>query len=164
MPLRNPADLAERLPVRAPLIGLDLGTKTIGVAATNPERTLASARETIRRTKLKADLERLLALVDAEGAIAIVLGLPLNMDGSEGPRCQAVRQFATDLLKLRDLDVVLWDERLSTVAVTRTMLDADVSRARRAEAVDKLAAAYILEGFIDWLKADWLRARSTPGP
>jgi putative Holliday junction resolvase len=164
MPLRNPADLAERLPPRGALVGLDLGTKTIGVAATNPERTLASPRETIRRTKLKPDLERLLAIVDSEGAVAVILGLPLNMDGSEGPRCQAVRQFASDLLKVRDLDVVLWDERLSTVAVTRTMIDADVSRARRAEAVDKLAAAYIVEGFIDWLKADWLRARPAPDP
>jgi putative Holliday junction resolvase len=153
MPLRNPADLAETLPPRAALVGLDLGTKTIGVAASNPERTLASARETIRRTKLKPDLERLFALIDAEGAIGVVLGLPLNMDGSEGPRCQAVRQFASDLIKARDIDIVLWDERLSTVAVTRTMIDADVSRARRAEAVDKLAAAYILEGFIDWLRA-----------
>lgn len=153
MPLRNPADLAEQLPNRGALIGLDLGTKTIGVAASNPERTLASPRETIRRTKLKPDIERLLALVDGERAVAVVLGLPLNMDGSEGPRCQAVRQFAADLIKTHDLDVVLWDERLSTVAVTRTMIDADVSRARRAEAVDKLAAAYILEGFIDWLRA-----------
>jgi putative Holliday junction resolvase len=164
MPLRNPADLAEHLPNRGALVGLDLGTKTIGVAATNPERTLASPRETIRRTKLKADIERLLTLIDGEAAVAVVLGLPLNMDGSEGPRCQAVRQFAADLLKARDLDVVLWDERLSTVAVTRTMIDADVSRARRAEAVDKLAAAYILEGFLDWLTANWLRARSTPRP
>lgn len=162
MPLRNPADLAERLTPRGVLVGLDLGTKTIGVAASNPERTLASARETLRRTKLKADLERLLALIDREAAVAVILGLPLNMDGSEGPRCQAVRQFASDLLKARELDVALWDERLSTVAVTRTMLDADVSRARRAEAVDKLAAAYILEGFIDWLKADWLRTRVPP--
>jgi putative Holliday junction resolvase len=153
MPLRNPADLAERLPAKAALVGLDLGTKTIGVAACNPERTLASARETIRRTKLKADIEHLLRMVDDERAAAVILGLPLNMDGSEGPRCQAVRQFAADLLKARDLDIALWDERLSTVAVTRTMIDADVSRARRAEAVDKLAAAYILEGFIDWLRA-----------
>src|SRR4051812_27317514 len=98
MPLRNPADPAERLPPRGALVGLDLGTKTIGVAATNPERTLASPRETIRRTKLKPDIERLLAIVDGEGAVAVILGLPLNMDGSEGPRCQAVRQFASDLL------------------------------------------------------------------
>ncbi|HTI88432.1 MAG TPA: Holliday junction resolvase RuvX [Alphaproteobacteria bacterium] len=153
MPLRNPADLAETMPRRGALVGLDLGTKTIGVAASNPERTIASPRETIRRTKLKPDIERLLKLVDQESAVGVILGLPLNMDGSEGPRCQAVRQFAADLIKTRDLDVVLWDERLSTVAVTRTMIDADVSRARRAEAVDKLAAAYILEGFIDWLRA-----------
>jgi putative Holliday junction resolvase len=151
MPLRNPADLLDELPAKAPLLGLDLGTRTIGVAVSNPERTLASPRETIRRTKLKADLPYLLKLIDAEHSAAIVLGLPLNMDGSEGPRCQATRQFATDLLKTRDIGIVLWDERLSTVAVTRTMLEADLSRARRDEVVDKMAAAYILQGFIDWL-------------
>jgi putative holliday junction resolvase len=134
MPLRNPADLLETLP-----------------AVSDPERTLASPRETIRRTKLKNDLPQLLKRIDAEQSAAIVMGLPLNMDGSEGPRCQATRQFASDLLTARDLDLVLWDERLSTVAVTRTMLEADLSRARRSEVVDKMAAAYILQGFIDWL-------------
>jgi putative holliday junction resolvase len=153
MPLRNPADLFQSLPAKASLMGLDLGTRTIGVAVSNPERTLASPRETIQRTKLKNDLPRLLALIDAEQSAALVLGLPLNMDGSEGPRCQATRQFATDLLKARDIDIVLWDERLSTVAVTRTLLEADMSRARRGEVVDKMAAAYILQGFIDWLAA-----------
>ena len=153
MPLRNPADLFETLPAKGPLMGLDLGTRTIGIAVSNPERTLASPRETIRRTKLKNDLPQLLKLIDAEQSAAIVLGLPLNMDGSEGPRCQATRQFAADLLKARDIAVVLWDERLSTVAVTRTMLEADLSRARRSEVVDKMAAAYILQGFIDWLAA-----------
>jgi putative Holliday junction resolvase len=151
MPLRNPAQLAEGLPAKGALIGLDLGTRTIGLAVANPERTLASPRETIRRTKLKADLARLLELIDADRIAAIVLGLPLNMDGSEGPRCQATRQFATDLLKARDVEIVLWDERLSTVAVTRTMLEANLSRKRRSEAVDKMAAAYILQGFLDWL-------------
>jgi putative pre-16S rRNA nuclease len=151
MPLRNPADLAERLPAKGALLGLDLGTRTIGIGICNPERTLASPRETIKRTKLKADLAHLFKLIDAEDIKAVVIGLPLNMDGSEGPRCQATRQFATDLLKARDIDLALWDERLSTVAVTRTMLEADLSRERRAEVVDKMAAAYILQGFVDWL-------------
>jgi putative Holliday junction resolvase len=152
MPIRNPADLAQSLPAKGALIGLDLGTKTIGIGVSNPERMLASPRETIKRTKLKADIEHLLKLVDAEAIKAIVIGLPLNMDGSEGPRCQATRQFVADLLKVRDIDIVLWDERLSTVAVTRTMLEADLSRERRAEVVDKMAAAYILQGFLDGLK------------
>ena len=153
MPLRNPADLAERLPTKGALLGLDLGTRTIGIGITNPERTLASPRETIARTKLKADLAHLFRLIDADAIAALIIGLPLNMDGSEGPRCQATRQFVTDLLKVRDIEVALWDERLSTVAVTRTMLEADLSRARRAEVVDKMAAAYILQGFTDWLTA-----------
>ena len=153
MPLRNPADLAQTLPPKAPLMGLDLGTKTIGIAVSNPERTLASPRETVRRTKLKADLAHLLRTIDADRITAVVLGLPLNMDGSEGPRCQATRQFADDLLKVRDIDLVFWDERLSTLAVTRTMLEADLSRQRRADVVDKMAAAYILQGFIDGLAA-----------
>lgn len=151
MPLRNPAQLAERLPAKGALIGLDLGTKTIGIGVSNPERTLASPRETLKRTKLKSDLAHLIALIERDAVAGIVLGLPLNMDGSEGPRCQATRQFATDLLKARDVEIALWDERLSTVAVTRTMLEADMSRARRAEVVDKMAAAYILQGFLDWL-------------
>jgi putative Holliday junction resolvase len=153
MPLRNPADLLQSLPAKAALMGLDLGTRTIGIAICDPERRLASPRETIQRTKLKNDLPRLLKLIDAEQSAAVVLGLPLNMDGSEGPRCQATRQFAADLLKARDIDVVLWDERLSTAAVTRTLLEADMSRARRGEVVDKMAAAYILQGFLDWLVA-----------
>src|SRR5690348_15133084 len=153
MPLRNPADLLQSLPAKAALMGLDLGTRTIGIAVSDPERRLASPRETIPRTKLKNDLPRLLKLIDAEQSAAVVLGLPLNMDGSEGPRCQATRQFATDLVKAHDIDVVLWDERLSTVAVTRTLLEADMSRARRGEVVDKMAAAYILQGFLDWLVA-----------
>lgn len=132
-------------------MGLDLGTKTVGIAVSNPERTLASPRETVRRTKLKNDLAHLIALVDSDAIAGLVLGLPLNMDGTEGPRCQATRQFATDLLKARDVELALWDERLSTVAVTRTMLEADMSRARRAEVVDKMAAAFVLQGFLDWL-------------
>lgn len=132
-------------------MGLDLGTKTVGIAVSNPERTLASPRETVRRTKLKSDLAHLIALVDSDAIAGLVLGLPLNMDGTEGPRCQATRQFATDLLKARDVELALWDERLSTVAVTRTMLEADMSRARRAEVVDKMAAAFVLQGFLDWL-------------
>ena len=123
MPLRNPADLAQTLPPKAPLMGLDLGTKTIGIAVSNPERTLASPRETVRRTKLKADLAHLLRTIDADRITAVVLGLPLNMDGSEGPRCQSVRQFAANLLQKRDLEMGFWDERLSTAAVERELIE-----------------------------------------
>lgn len=136
-----------------PLIGLDLGTKTIGVALSDLSRTIATARNTIVRTKFQADAAALLALAAAERAAAFVLGLPLNMDGSEGPRAQAVRAFARNLAAKTDIPVALWDERLSTVAVTRTLLEADASRARRAEVVDKLAAAYLLQGALDRLRA-----------
>lgn len=152
MLLRNVQDFAAALPSRARLLGLDVGTKTIGIALSDEGRVLASGRETIRRTKLAKDLDILARLVEAEKVAGAVLGLPLNMDGSEGPRCQSVRQFATDLAKrLPDLPLLFWDERLSTMAVTRTMLEADLSRARRAEVVDKLAAVYILQGALDGL-------------
>ena len=136
-----------------PLIGLDLGTKTIGVALSDISRTIATARNTIARTKFQADAAALLAVAAQEKAAAFVLGLPLNMDGSEGPRAQAARAFARNLAAKTDIPIALWDERLSTVAVTRTLLEADASRARRAEVVDKLAAAYLLQGALDRLRA-----------
>jgi putative Holliday junction resolvase len=152
MLLRNVQDLAAALKPRARVLGLDVGTKTLGVALSDEGRVLASGRDTIRRSKLAKDLETLARLVEAEKVGAIVLGLPLNMDGSEGPRCQSVRQFGSDLAKrLPDLPLLFWDERLSTMAVTRTMIEADLSRARRAEVVDKLAAVYILQGALDAL-------------
>lgn len=135
------------------VMGLDLGTKTIGLALSDGERRIASPLETIRRSKFKADAAQLLALADKHEVAAFVLGLPLNMDGSEGPRVQATRSFARNLAALTPLPIHYWDERLSTAAVTRTLLEADASRARRAELVDKMAAAYILQGLLDRLAA-----------
>ncbi len=131
------------------LLGLDLGTKTIGVAVSDVNRTIASPLETIRRTKFKADMERLLQIADSELACAIILGLPVNLDGSEGPRAQATRAFARNIAVAGAPPVALWDERLSTAAVERAMIDADLSRKRRAGLVDKLAAAFILQGALD---------------
>ena len=133
------------------VFGLDLGTKTIGVAISDTRRAIASPAETIRRTKFGKDAEALLALAAGRDAAGFVLGLPRNMDGSEGPRCQSTRAFARNLSRLTDLPIGFWDERLSTVAVERTLLDADQSRKRRAEVVDKMAAAYILQGALDRL-------------
>jgi putative holliday junction resolvase len=134
------------------LMGLDLGTKTIGVAISDSLRMAASPIETIKRTKFTADAERLLALIDKNNVTGIVMGLPLNMDGSEGPRAHSARAFVRNLKQKTDLPVVFWDERMSTMAVTRTMLEADLSRAKRAEVVDKLAASYILQGALDRLR------------
>ncbi|MCG8447481.1 MAG: Holliday junction resolvase RuvX [Hyphomicrobiales bacterium] len=134
---------------RAPqqrLIGLDLGTKTIGVAVSDVELRVATPLTTIRRTKFKADAAELLRIAENEKAFAIVIGLPLNMDGSEGPRAQAARAFGRNLSPLLDVPVVYWDERLSTVAAERAMIEADLSRKKRAERIDAAAAAIILEG------------------
>lgn len=134
------------------LLGLDLGTKTIGLALSDSLWTIASPYRTIARTKLKKDLEQLKREVEEHSIQGFILGLPLNMDGSEGPRCQATRQFATDLLKYMEIDLVFWDERLSTSAVETMMIEADLTRKRRAELVDKLAASYILQGVLDAMK------------
>ncbi|SDG78691.1 Holliday junction resolvase RuvX [Pelagibacterium luteolum] len=134
------------------LMGLDLGTKTIGVAISDSLRMTASPIETIKRAKFTADAERLLALITHNNVTGIVIGLPLNMDGSEGPRAQSARAFVRNLKQKIDLPMVFWDERMSTMAVTRTMIEADLSRARRAEVVDKLAASYILQGALDRLR------------
>ena len=134
---------------RAPqqrLIGLDLGTKTIGVAVSDVELRVATPLTTIRRTKFKADAAELLRIAENEKAFAIVIGLPLNMDGSEGPRAQAARAFGRNLSPLLDIPIVYWDERLSTVAAERAMIEADLSRKKRAERIDAAAAAIILEG------------------
>ncbi len=151
MPILSPADLAAHLARDQRLLGLDLGSKTIGLALSDVSRTIATPFDTIRRTKFTQDAAALLAVVDRQGVGGLVLGLPVEMDGGEGPRCQSARAFAANLLRLRDLPVVFWDERLSTVAVTRTLLEADSSRKRRAEVVDKMAAAYILQGLLDRL-------------
>lgn len=144
-------DLRARLARDARLMGLDLGTRTIGLALSDVTCTVASALQTIRRTKFGKDAETLLALCREHGVGGLVIGLPVNMDGSEGPRAQATRAFVRNLAKLSDLPVAFWDERWSTAAVTRTLIEADTSRKRRGEVVDKMAAAYILQGALDRL-------------
>lgn len=145
------AEAAAMLPARGSLIGLDLGEKTIGVASCDPDRKLATGVETVMRTKFTADAQRLLVLAAERNAAGFVLGLPINMDGSEGPRAQATRAFARNLAKLTELPIALWDERLSTAAVERQLIAADVSRAKRAAVIDQHAAAYILQGALDRL-------------
>jgi len=142
-------ELLTRLPRFARLIGLDLGTKTIGVAVSDVERRIASPVETIRREKFTADVQKLASITKAQEAFALVIGLPLNMDGTEGPRAQATRSFVRNLDANLKLPVIYWDERLSTAAVTRTLIEQDASRAKRAEVVDRMAAAYILQGALD---------------
>jgi len=144
-------EAAALLPARGSLMGLDLGTKTIGVAASDPDRRVAAAVETIARTTFRKDAERLLALAAERNAAGFVLGLPINMNGTEGPRAQATRAFARNLSKLTEMPIALWDERLSTAAVERALIAAEVSRARRAEVIDQHAAIFILQGALDRL-------------
>jgi putative holliday junction resolvase len=151
MAIRNPADLKDLAATGRRLMGLDLGSKTIGLALSDTRHRLATPLETVKRTKFTADAARLRALITAHEVGALVIGLPVAMDGSEGPRCQSVRQFAANLLETIDIPVVFWDERLSTAAVTRGMIAADLSRKRRAALVDRAAAAYILQGLLDYL-------------
>lgn len=152
MPVRKPADLTHDLPRDARVLGLDLGTRTIGLALSDVGRMIATPYETVKRTKLKADLARLAAVIEREGVGALVLGLPINMDGSEGRRCQATRQFAADLGKQIDLPLAFWDERLSTFAAEEALIAADMSRKRRKDVIDKVAAAVILQGFLDFAR------------
>ncbi len=149
---RTISEFREALPAGGRLAGLDVGTKTIGLAYCDAGWVIASPAETLARIKFTADLARLRERVAAQSIKGLVIGLPLNLDGSDSPRTQAVRAFARNLEPLA-LPMLLWDERWSTQAVTRTLLDADASRARRAELVDKMAAAYILQGAIDALSA-----------
>jgi putative holliday junction resolvase len=144
-------ELAERLPAKARLMGLDLGTKTIGLGLSDVERRLASPLDTIRRVKFSADADALLKRAADFEIAAFVMGLPLNMDGTEGPRVQATRAFMRNLAPRCDRPFVYWDERLSTAAVTRELIAQDASRAKRAEVVDRMAAAYILQGALDRL-------------
>ncbi len=144
-------DMAPLWPSRGSLLGLDLGTKTIGVAASDPDRRLAAGVETVARKTFTADARRLLALAAERSAVGFVLGLPVNMDGSEGPRAQSTRAFARNFAKLTELPIALWDERLSTAAVERELIAIDMSRARRAKVIDQHAAAYILQGALDRL-------------
>lgn len=140
------------LPPAGKILGLDLGTKTIGVAISDGMRYSATPLETIRRTKFTQDAERIIELVAENGVVGLILGLPLNMDGTEGPRVQSTRAFARNLAAKLNLPIAFWDERLSTSAVTRMMIEADLRRDRRAEVVDKLAASYILQGALDRLR------------
>jgi putative Holliday junction resolvase len=144
-------DIAPLWPARGPLIGLDLGTKTIGVAASDPDRKLAAGVETVARKTFTVDAKRLLALAAERNAIGFVLGLPINMDGSEGPRAQSTRAFARNLAKLTELPIAFWDERLSTAAVERELIGHDVSRKKRAAVIDQHAAMFILQGALDRL-------------
>ncbi len=147
----TPADFAAALPAQGALIGLDLGTRTIGVALSDLRRQVATPAQVIARTKFAADAAALLGLATARGAVGLVLGLPLNMDGSEGPRAQSTRAFARNLGPLAPLPILFWDERLSTVAAERALLAADMSRKRRSEVIDAVAAGYILQGALDRL-------------
>jgi putative Holliday junction resolvase len=151
MPVVSLTEAAALLPARGALIGLDLGTKTIGVAASDPDRRLAAPVETIARKRFNDDAARLFVLASERRAVGYVLGLPINMDGSEGPRAQATRAFARNLAKLTELPIALWDERLSTAAVERALIEADVSRDKRKAVIDQHAAAYILQGALDRL-------------
>jgi putative holliday junction resolvase len=153
MILGNPAALKAAVAPGARLIGLDVGTKTIGLALSDTRLVIASPLETIRRRRFRDDMVALLGLIDKHGVGGAVIGLPLALDGRDSPRTQSVRAFARNLMALRDLPALLWDERLSTAAVTREMIAADMTRKRRAEIVDKVAAAYILQGCLDAMAA-----------
>lgn len=153
-PVDSLRDLAAALRPGERILGLDVGTKTIGLALSDVTRTIASPHATIRRRRFRDDLAEMKRVIAAQNVGGLVVGLPVNMDGSEGPRCQSVRQFAANLRERVDIPLAFWDERLSTVAVERTMLDADLSRRRRGQIVDKLAAAYILQGALDSLTRD----------
>ena len=146
-------DLQNLRGTSGPLLGVDPGTKTFGLAISDRTRLIATPLETIRREKFSLDAAYLLDIYDKNEVSGLVIGLPINMDGSHGRRTQSVRDFCTNLLKLRDLPIFLWDERLSTMAVTRGMIDADMSRKKRKDNVDKLAASYILQGVLDRLRA-----------
>lgn len=144
-------EFAKTVPIMQALAGLDLGTVTIGVAVSDTFQSVATPLETIKRKKFTLDAEKLLAITTARNIGGLVLGLPRNMDGSEGPRCQATRAFARNLMRLTELPISFWDERLSTVAAERALLEADTSRKRRSEVIDHVAASYILQGALDRL-------------
>lgn len=151
--VKNLSELRALLMKGERLMGVDLGSKTIGLALSDISLTVASPLETIKRAKFTSDAARLLVLASEHGVGGLVIGLPVNMDGSEGPAAQSARAFARNLEKLSPLPIAFWDERLSTAAVTRTLIEADASRARRAELVDKMAAAYILQGALERLRS-----------
>ena len=150
MPIMNLLELAKALTPEKRLMGLDIGSKTVGLALSDVNRTIATPLETLHREKFSKDADRLESLVDTHDVGGLVLGLPISMDGSEGPRCQSTRQFAANLLARRDIAIAFQDERLSTAAVERFLIgEADMTRKRRAQVVDRAAAAYILQGALD---------------
>jgi len=150
MPICSISEIRALLPRRTCLLGLDLGEKTIGLALSDPGLAIASPIETLRRRKFTQDAEALIAVIERRNVGGLVIGLPVNMDGTEGPRCQSTRQFAANFLEKRDVPIAFWDERLSTAAVQRLLTDeADMTRKRRGAVVDKMAAAYILQGALD---------------
>jgi putative holliday junction resolvase len=153
MPIRNPSDLLAELPEKTCLLGLDPGEKTVGLAVSDPNLSIASPLETIERArKASVDYARIAEVAIARKVGGFVVGMPTNMDGSLGPRAQSARAFARNLVARIDLPLVFWDERMSTQAVTRALIEADMSRAKRAAVVDKMAAAFILQGFLDWIR------------
>jgi len=172
MTVRKLADLTEILRPRRRLLGLDLGERTIGLALSDMLRFVASPLKTLERGKFSNDATKILDICAEQDVAALIIGLPINMDGTEGPRCQSVRAFARNFEAVFDMEIAFWDERLSTVAVTRTMIEADLSRARQKEVVDKMAAAYILQGALDFManlddgnsggddRDDWQRGNS----
>jgi putative Holliday junction resolvase len=156
-------DLEGVLAGAAPVVGLDVGEKTIGVAVSDTSRSIASPLGLIRKTKFTQDVETLFELMKGRGAVGLVIGLPMNMDGSEGPRCQSSRAFGRNLLRVRDLPLSFWDERLSSAAVNRMLItEGDVTRARRADVVDKIAAAWILQGALDRLRTARTGPKTAP--
>jgi putative holliday junction resolvase len=151
MILNKAEELREAVPPGGRLMGLDVGTKTIGLALSDIRQIIATPFETIRRRRFREDAAELFELIATHAVGGLVIGLPLTLAGADGPRTQSVRQFAKNILDLRDLPVLFWDERLSTAAVTREMIAADLTRKRRAAIVDRVAAAYILQGCLDYL-------------
>ncbi|MGQ0742043.1 MAG: Holliday junction resolvase RuvX [Alphaproteobacteria bacterium] len=152
MPVVTPRELKAALSRRQRLLGADLGEKTIGLALSDTERMVATPLETLKRTTFTRDAKRIISLIEQHGVGGLIVGLPVNMDGSEGPAAQSARAFARNFAKLSTCPAVLWDERLSTAAVTRTLLDANMSRRGRAKVVDKMAAAYFLQAALDALR------------
>jgi putative Holliday junction resolvase len=152
MIIGDPAEFAAALPAYRAICGLDLGTVTIGVAVSDTLRSVATPLETIKRKKFTVDAQALQKIIADRDIAGIVLGLPLNMDGSEGPRVQSTRAFARNLERLTDLPITFWDERLSTVAAERALLEADTSRKRRGEVIDHVAAGFILQGLLDRMR------------
>lgn len=152
MIVKTPAEMADKLKPGERLLGLDLGEKTIGLALSDIMRMIATPLVTLERTKFSADAQALISLMEKNNVAGLIIGLPLNMNGTEGPSAQSTRAFARNLDDKRPIPILFWDERLSTTAVTRTLLDADMSRARRKDVVDKMAASFILQGVLDAMR------------